>query len=109
MICETNTRVTDLGISEHDGKKTVTNIAYEQDGKPDQIPVDASDFVLVTLGSMTEASSLGSMDTAPALQGKRIGGAWTLWEKLATGRPEFGRPAVFADHIDRAVAGVVEI
>ena len=53
------------------------------------------DSVIVTLGSMTEASSLGSMDSAPVLNGKADGGAWTLWEKIAAGRPEFGRPSVF--------------
>ncbi len=51
---------------------------------------------------MTEASSLGSMDSAPLLKGKADGGAWTLWEKLAAGRPEFGRPSVFADHVDES-------
>ncbi|MDR3515254.1 MAG: oleate hydratase [Azospirillaceae bacterium] len=96
------TRVTDLGISEHEGDKTVTHIAFERDGKPGRIAVGEKDFVLVTLGSMTEASSFGSMDTAPMLHGKRNGGAWTLWEKLAAGRPEFGRPTVFADHIDQS-------
>ena len=30
------------------------------------------------------------------------GGAWTLWETIAAGRPEFGSPAVFADHIDES-------
>ena len=58
--------------------------------------------MIVTLGSMTEASSLGSMDSAPVLNGKTDGGAWTLWEKLAAGRPEFGRPSVFADHIEES-------
>ena len=40
------------------------------------------------------------MDSAPVLNDKTDGGAWTLWEELATGRPEFGRPSVFADHIE---------
>ena len=47
---------------------------------------------------MTEGSSLGAMDRAPVLKGKTDGGAWTLWERLATGRPEFGHPEVFTDH-----------
>jgi len=97
-----NSLVTDLGIHEHKVEKTVTHITIEKAGIPHQIPVAASDFVLVTLGSMTEASSLGGIDTAPVLQGKREGGAWALWEKLATGRPEFGRPKVFANHIDQS-------
>jgi oleate hydratase len=99
---ELNTRVTDLGLSEHDGEKTVRRIAYERDGRAGEIAVGASDYVLVTLGSMTEASSLGTMDTAPVLNGKGDGGAWALWQKIAVGRPEFGRPSAFADHIDES-------
>lgn len=95
---ELNTRVTDLGF----GDKSVTRIVYERDGQSGEITVGANDYVLVTLGSMTEASTLGGMDTAPALGGKADGGAWTLWEKIAHGRPEFGRPSVFADHIDQS-------
>ena len=102
VVFELNTRVTDLGLSEQDGEKTVTHITYERDGKAGEIAVGTNDHVLVTLGSMTEASSLGTMDTAPALNGKEVGGAWTLWQKIAAGRPEFGRPATFADHIDES-------
>ncbi len=99
VVFETNTCVTDLSFSEHSGEKTVTSIAYVRDGKAGEIAVDAGDYVLVTLGSMTEASSLGGMDTAPVLKGKADGGTWTLWEKIAEGRPEFGCPSVFDDHI----------
>ena len=95
-----STRVTDLRFRDHDGKQTVSQILYERDGKPGEITVDDSSLVLVTLGSMTEASSLGTMDCAAPLLGKTDGGAWTLWEKLAARGLEFGRPAVFANHID---------
>jgi oleate hydratase len=94
--------VTDLVIAPHEGEDRVTGITYETAGEPCQVAVGADDYVLVTLGSMTEASSLGDMDKAPVLQGKREGGAWALWEKLAKGRPQFGRPAVFANHIDQS-------
>ena len=77
-------------------------IVYVRNGLSGEIEVGEKDFVIVTLGSMTEASSLGSMDSAPVLKGKTDGGAWTLWEKLAAGRPEFGRPSVFADHIEES-------
>ena len=97
-----NTRVTDIGLDESDGEIVATQIAYDQDGKTGAIAVGPDDFVLVTLGSMTEASSLGSMDTAPALLGKADGGAWTLWDKIARDRPNFGRPAVFSDFIDES-------
>ena len=99
---ELNTRVTDLGFAVHDGKDAVKRIAFERDGTAGEIPVSPGDYVLVTLGSMTEASSLGTMDKAPTLGLKQDGGAWALWERIATGRPEFGRPAVFADHVDRS-------
>ena len=97
-----NARVTNIELDESDGAIVATQIAYEQEGKTGAIAVGADDFVLVTLGSMTEASSLGSMDTAPALLGKADGGAWTLWDKIARERPNFGRPAVFSDFIDES-------
>lgn len=99
---ELNTRVTGLGLDRQDGKSTVESIAYDRDGAAGEIVVRPGDYVLVTLGSMTEASSLGTMDTAPAMGRKQDGGAWTLWKTLAKNRPEFGRPSVFADHIDQS-------
>ena len=61
------------------------------------------DRVLVTLGSMTEGSSLGSMDAPPpVVNSKADGGAWALWEAIASGRPEFGNPEVFANHVDQS-------
>jgi oleate hydratase len=99
---ELNTRVTDLGLLQENGEKFVAKIAYVRAQQAGEITVGINDFVLVTLGSMTEASSLGSMDSAPRLNGKADGGAWTLWENLAENGSEFGRPSVFADHIDES-------
>ncbi len=99
---EMNTRVTDIGFTQRDGKSCVENITVHRSGATAEITVRPQDHVLITLGSMTEASTLGAMDQAPALGSKTDGGAWTLWEKIAAGRPEFGNPAVFADHIDQS-------
>ena len=96
---ELNTRVTDLTFEETEGDASVTAVAFERDGTPGEIAVGADDLLLLTLGSMTEASSLGAMDRAPEQLGKSDGGAWSLWETLAAGRPEFGRPEAFDDHI----------
>jgi oleate hydratase len=96
---EFNTRVTDLGINEQDSRLTVTDIAYDRAGLAGEIKLAADDLVIVTLGSMTEASDIGGMDRAPKLREKSDGGAWSLWETLAAGRPEFGNPSTFADHI----------
>jgi oleate hydratase len=51
---------------------------------------------------MTEASSLGSMDSVPVLKGKSDGDSWALWEKIADGRSQFGHPASFSDHIEES-------
>ena len=99
---ELGVQVTDLGIDEADGGFRVGRIAVNRGGLVEEIAVGADDFVLVTLGSMTEAFSLGGNETAPTLGGKTDGGAWTLWETLAMDRPAFGRPAVFTDHVDES-------
>jgi len=99
---ELRARVIDLAFGEHEGEKHVQRIVYERAGQRSEIALSRNDYTLVTLGSMTEASSLGTMDTAPMLQDKAAGGAWLLWETLSKGRPEFGHPSVFADHIDQS-------
>jgi oleate hydratase len=102
VVFALNIRVTDLVIQDESGLKTVEQIVYEHGGQSGEIAVRPVDRVLVTLGSMTESSSLGSMDTAPLAKGKAEGGAWTLWESIAAERPEFGNPAAFADHVDQS-------
>ena len=64
-------------------------------GQDEIVQLDEGDLVFVQNGSMTDASSLGSMTAAPAPLGRAHNGSWTLWEKLAEGRAGFGRPAVF--------------
>ena len=99
---ELDTRVTDLGLLVADGRTTVDRIAWDRQDTAGEAAVRPGDYVLVTLGSMTEASSLGGMDAAPTMGTKQDGGAWTLWETLARNRPEFGRPSVFADHVGQS-------
>jgi oleate hydratase len=96
------TRVVDLRFGSEDGELTVERILFDRDGARGEVMVQPGDRVLVTLGSMTEASSLGSTHSAPVLGAKPDGGAWRLWEKLAQGRSNFGRPSVFDDHVDQS-------
>src|SRR3984885_14777200 len=100
VVFQTSTCVTDIRISEHNSETTATHISYVRNGSVGEITLEASDFVLVTLGSMTEASTLGGMDAVPQLRGKADGGAWTLWQRISKGRPEFGRPSAFDSHVD---------
>ena len=91
----TGCRVTDLDIATTDARHTVTGIAIEQDGAVRRIEVAPSDLVFFTNASMTDASSYGSTTSAPPRLTKADSRGWTLWEKIADGRPDFGRPAAF--------------
>ena len=111
VVFNLNARVTDIILSEKEIEvskqkvieKTVTQISYTQNGNPVSIPIDATDYVLLTLGSMTEGSSLGAMDTAPTLKQYDDGASWTLWKAIAPDeRPEFGQPWTFSNDIDKS-------
>jgi oleate hydratase len=96
-------RVTDLDHENVDGKFIVTGIHCLRQGKSECIDVNPGDLVFMQNGSMTDASSLGSMTTAPAKLTKVDSGGWTLWEKLAEGRPQFGNPSAFNSRIAQSV------
>ena len=96
-----NTEVTGLDFDLGGEHRAVKGIRYSRDGKPDTIAVAPDDLVFVTLGCMTENSSLGSMTAPATLNSNKSNGAWSLWEDIAKGRPGFGHPAVFDDHIDQ--------
>lgn len=91
--------VTDIAIDEQDGKLTATALHCQRRGLADVIAVEPGDLVFFQNGSMTDASSHGSMERAPARLSKVDSGGWRLWEKLAQGRPDLGRPAAFNSSI----------
>jgi oleate hydratase len=99
---ELKTKVTELGFTTYHGETSVDRIATQRGQEAGQIAVTPRDYVLVTLGSMTDGSSLGTMDTAPKMRAKSDSDAWTMWETIAASRPEFGNPGVFADHVDQS-------
>jgi len=94
-----NTRVTALDPHHDKDGYTVRGIHCEEDELGEDIKVNAEDKVLITLGSMTEASSLGSMDQPAPLRGQPDGGSWALWEAIAAFQPHFGRPSNFTGRI----------
>lgn len=99
---DTGVQVTDLHFTtdEH-GAKVVQRISCLRDGRAEQIELGADDRVIVTLGSMTADSSLGSMDAAPVPAPESAGGAWALWKRLAAKDRAFGRPWSFCDHVEQ--------
>jgi oleate hydratase len=98
---DTGVEVTDLEFGPRDGRSVVRRIACRRDGAAAGIDVAADDLVIVTLGSKTAASTLGSMDAPPAPHRGPAGGSWALWERLAAKHPGFGRPAAFCGQVDR--------
>ncbi len=95
-----HTTVTDLDIDIAEGRKTVTAIHLNQNGKRNTIPTTANDLVFFTNGSMTENSSLGTTKRAPVLDTSE-GAVWQLWKKVAAKDPAFGKPEVFCSDIDK--------
>jgi oleate hydratase len=91
--------VTEIDHETADAMFVVTGLHCLRSGKSEVICVNDGDLVFLQNGSMTDASSLGSMTCAPAKLTKAESRGWALWEKLAEGRPEFGRPAVFSNSI----------
>jgi oleate hydratase len=91
--------VTDLDHQIVDGKFAVTALHCQHEGQSEIVEIHADgpepDLVFIQNGSMTDASSVGSTTEAAPRLGKAETLGWSLWEKLAAGRPEFGNPAVF--------------
>lgn len=81
---------------------TANSIEVTRDREKQTIEVAPEDIVLVTNGSQTADLSIGSMST-PA-ETRRSGQSWALWQRLAKGRPKFGRPETFfgQEHIKDA-------
>jgi len=94
-------RVTDLRLAREDGALAPAALALTDEGaNPRELELGTQDLLIVTPGSMTEHSSLGTMDTPPPAP-VPSGGAWDLWERLARHGPAFGRPSVFRGDVAR--------
>ena len=94
-----DSKVLDLDHRTEESKFVVTSIDYQQQGDRKTIEVNSNDFVFLQNGSMTDASSLGSMTSVPQKLVKQDCTSWKLWEKLAMNNPDFGNPAVFNSSI----------
>jgi oleate hydratase len=95
-------KVTNVDFDLGSGWRSAKRVRYTCEGEHNTISLAPRDLLFVTLGCMTESSSLGSMNTPAILNSKQTGGAWSLWEDLANGRPGFGHPDVFANHIKQS-------
>lgn len=100
VVFDYNTKVTDLDMDITKDKKTVRGIHITRNGQDEVIKTTENDLVFFTNGSMTENSTIGSMDKAPVLD-RSEGGCWSLWKTIAEKDPSFGKPEVFCSDIDK--------
>ncbi|HEY5647207.1 MAG TPA: oleate hydratase [Pseudomonadales bacterium] len=84
------------GVCFDEDAERVTRIDWLENGTAQAQAVSPGGKVLITLGSMTEASALGSMTEPPAFNPPVAHGAWALWRQIADRHPDFGRPENFA-------------
>jgi len=95
-----NAQVTDIDFDISATQKTAKAIHYSQRGEQNKIDLQKDDFSFITLGSMVEGSSIGSMTTPAALNANIDTGAWALWKNIAKNHPDFGRPDIFCGQVD---------
>lgn len=95
-----NTRVVHIDFDTSNATRFATAIDYVRDGQQEKLALTRQDYVFVTLGSIVEDSSIGSMTAPPVLIPSSSTGAWALWKDIASQHPDFGHPEVFCDHVD---------
>jgi oleate hydratase len=94
------TSVTELVFAEGSGGRArVQALLADQDGRGTTVPVGPDDDVYVTLGSMTEAASVGGHSSPPPTP-DATGPAVQFWQRLAETR-DLGRPDAFFGQPDR--------
>lgn len=104
VVFQYDTCVDDLKMVITSGRKVVTGIRFHRaDGQEGTIDVAEKDLVLATIGSCTESTGYGDMDTVPPFLTDQPGGAWTLWRNLAKKSAVFGRPDVFCSDPHKTV------
>ncbi|MFH9824977.1 oleate hydratase [Streptomyces bobili] len=94
VTVHTGCHVTDLGLAPGHRSTTVETLCLSRHGQDEKIAVSPDDLVLVTNGSMTDASSLGSHTAAPPPAPHRSD-SWLLWHRMSRGRADLGNPAAF--------------
>lgn len=91
--------VEDIEIKADGAAKWVSSILLDNG---ETVSVSARDHVYITLGSMTDASSLGSNQAPPTPTGGP-GPAWRLWTKLAQKHECLGNPEAFCGQPEKTV------
>lgn len=85
--------VTDVLFDET--RNHVTQLKWQHNGREVVQSVSQKGCVLITLGSMTEDTTIGSLSERPPTPTPSTQGAWALWRQIAKQSNRFGRPEKF--------------
>ena len=77
--------VNDIVLSSSDTEIVVTELSCTESGNRETVTIGRVDIVIFQNGSMTDASSVGTMTSAAPRLTKADSGGWLLSEKLAKG------------------------
>jgi oleate hydratase len=98
----TGTFVSAIEFDPIPGRISATALQLMKDGTITRVEINSQDVVMVTNGSQVSGLSVGSMSSAPRPRADETHNSWALWKSLARGRPDFGHPEVFTDHVDQS-------
>ena len=104
VVFKQGTRVLDMDLEEPAGGFRVARLRTRVagNGAEQMIELAQGDVVVFTNGSMTDASTYGSMTEPAVLDDRSLGGSWALWKALAAKREGLGRPEVFIRDIAKS-------
>jgi len=91
--------VTDIALKSEGELIVATGLTLLRNGEKETVALSVDDLVFFQNASMTDASSYGSMIASPPKLTKDDSSGWSLWERIAAGRPEFGNPAAFNSNV----------
>jgi oleate hydratase len=102
-----NCRISDVDFKISGKERSIEciHLEIESGGPRPSIKVRDTDLVFLTIGSMVSNSSFGAHERPvdkPTVGGQNIGGAWTLWKKIAARQPDLGRPDQFLRDISQS-------
>ena len=103
VVFEYDCEVKDIEFNTiENNEKSVSKLYISRNGTDENVNINHDDIVIITNGSMTSATTLGSMTSPPVFSKSNLGTSWEFWERISVGKPEFGNPKVFDSDIDRS-------
>jgi oleate hydratase len=94
---QSTANVTDIEFVSNGEARCVSGLVL---GDSNSLKITPGDRVYMTLGSMTDATTIGSNERPPGKSGVE-GGAWRLWRNLSSRQAGFGNPEAFCRGEDK--------